>query len=224
MIDQADYDRVVHVLPLLRHADASLVQEFRRVAFLARVPVGRDVFVEGDRADAIALLVAGVVRVYKSGETGREITLYRLGLGESCVLTANAILSQRSFPAIATVEQDVEAVMIPAERFRAWVRSHDVWRDFVFELFSQRLSAVMAIVDEVVFRRMDRRLATLLHQRARAANPVRMTHQEMADELGSAREVISRLIEALAADGIVHAQRGMVEVLDFGELSVRALT
>ena len=222
MIDQAAYERVVQALPLLRHADAALARELRQAAFLARVPVGRDVFVEGDRVDAIALLLSGVVRVYKSGETGREITLYRFGLGESCVLTANAILSQGSFPAIATVEQDVEAVMIPAERFRAWVRQDDLWREFVFELFSQRLAAVMAIVDEVVFGRMDRRLATLLHGRARSVNPVRVTHQEMADELGSAREVVSRLIEELAAAGVVSAGRGVVEVLDFDGLSARA--
>src|SRR3990172_6810077 len=114
MITQGHYNRIVSVLPILQRADAQLVREFQQNAFFARIPTGRDVFVDGDRADAIALLISGVVRVYKIGETGREITLYRFGLGESCILTANALLSQQSFPAIATVEQEAEAVMIPA--------------------------------------------------------------------------------------------------------------
>jgi CRP/FNR family transcriptional regulator len=121
MIEPGQYQRVQRALPVLQQADPQLVREFQRSAFLANIPAGRDVFVEGDRVDAIALLISGVVRVYKIGETGREITLYRFGLGESCILTANAILSRQSFPAFATVEREAEAVMIPAEVFRQWV-------------------------------------------------------------------------------------------------------
>jgi CRP/FNR family transcriptional regulator len=164
-----------------------------------------------------------VVRVYKIGETGREITLYRFGHGESCILTANAILSQQSFPAIATVEQEAEAMMIPAEAFRDWVRRYDLWREYVFDLFSQRLSLVMSIVDEVVFRRMDLRLAAILLTRSKFQNPLRITHQEIAAELGSSREVISRLIEDFASEGIVRSGRGIIEILDFDSLESRSL-
>ncbi|MBI3737902.1 MAG: Crp/Fnr family transcriptional regulator, partial [Chloroflexi bacterium] len=156
MIEQEQFKRISSALPILQRADSNLVREFQQEAFFAKIPAGRDVFIEGDRVDAIALLISGVVRVYKIGETGREITLYRFGLGQSCILTANAILSQQTFPAIATVEQDAEAVMIPSATFRDWVRRYDLWREFVFDLLSQRLSTVMAIVDEVAFQRMDR--------------------------------------------------------------------
>lgn len=223
MIDQKNWDRIAHVLPTLQRADAQLKRDFQQVALFTRIPAGWDVFVEGDRADAIALLISGVVRVYKIGETGREITLYRFGLGESCILTANAILSQQSFPAIATVEQEAEAVMITAETFREWVRKYDLWREFVFDMLSQRLSTVMAIVDEVAFGRMDRRLASLLLKRARAGNPVRITHQEIASELGSSREVISRLVEDFAGRGLLRSGRGTLEVLDFSALESRSL-
>lgn len=125
MITQEQLQRISRNLPVLQNAEPRLVREFQDTSFFARIPTGKDVFVEGDRADAIALLISGVVRVYKIGETGREITLYRFGLGESCILTANAILSQKSFPAIATVEEDAEAVMIPAEAFRNWVKRYD---------------------------------------------------------------------------------------------------
>lgn len=209
-------------MPFLQRADGALVHELRRAARFARIPAGSDVFVEGDRVEDIALLISGVVRVYKIGETGREITLYRFGLGESCILTANAILSQRSFPAIATVEEDAEAFMIPADIFRDWVNRHNLWREFVFELLSERLSTVMAVVDEVVFKRMDRRVAALLLERARVQNPIRITHQEIAAELGSSREVMSRILEDFSREALVDSGRGMIEVLDFEGLKSRS--
>jgi CRP/FNR family transcriptional regulator len=223
MLSQADYRRVAQILPFLLRADVQLVRQFQQAAFFARISAGRDVFLEGDPTEAIAILVSGVVRVYKIGETGREITLYRFGLGQSCILTANAILSRQTFPAVATVEQEAEAVMIPADAFRDWVRRYDLWRDFLFDLLSQRLSTVMAVVDEVVFRRMDCRVAALLLERAKGQNPLRITHQEIAADLGSSREVISRLIEDLSTKGYVRAGRGTLEVLDFEGLESLSL-
>jgi len=214
MITEDQFKQALHTLPVLRQASPQLVNDFKRTAFFARIPAGRDVFVEGDEVDAIALLVSGVVRVYKVGETGREITLYRFGLGESCILTANAILSRQSFSAIATVEQDAEAIMIPSATFREWVQRHDLWRDFVFSLLSQRLSIVMEIVDEVAFRRMDIRVAVFLLERSRLHNPIIITHQEIAAELGSSREVISRILENLGAKNIIRVIRGSIEILD----------
>jgi len=223
MIDNAQFNRIALLLPILQQADAAFVREFQQTAFFARIPAGHDVFLEGDRVESIALLISGVVRVYKIGETGREITLYRFGNGSSCILTANAILSQKTFPAVATVEQDAEAVMIPADVFRDWVKRHDLWREFIFDLLSQRLFTVMAIIDEVAFRRMDRRVASLLLSQARKQNPLRITHQEIASELGSSREVISRLLEDFVSDGSIRSGRGTVEVLDFELLESRSL-
>ncbi len=223
MITAEQYNRLVQVLPILRHAGPQLVREFQQATFFAHISAGRDVFVQGDTADAIALLLSGVVRVYKIGDTGREITLYRFGLGGSCILTANAILGQQSFPAIATVEQDAEAVMIPAPVFRDWINRHELWRSFVFDLLSQRLLNVMLIVDEVTFRRMDARVATLLVERSLNQNPICTTHQEIAAELGSSREVISRIMGGFAAQGMIRVGRGVIEILDFAALELTAV-
>ena len=221
MIDKEQYKRIAQALPLLQRADPAHVHEFQQAAFFAKIPTGKDVFLEGDRVDGIALLISGVVRVYKIGETGRQITLYRFGNGQSCILTANAILSQKTFPAVATVEKDAEAVVIPAELFRKWVSTNDLWREFVFDLLSQRLSSVMEIIDEVVFQRMDARLAALLLTRSQIQNPMRITHQEIAAELGSSREVISRLLEDFSERGFVSVSRGEVELLDAEGLRAR---
>jgi len=221
-MDPQHFDRIARAMPVLQGADPELLREFKQAAFYARIPAGRDIFAEGDRIDAIALLISGVVRVYKIGETGREITLYRFGQGESCILTANAILSRQSFPAIATVERDAEAVMVPAETFRDWVKRYDRWRGFVFDLLSQRLSSMMEIVDEVAFRRLDRRVAELLVERSRTGEPIHITHQEIAAELGSSREVVSRLLEDFAERGWIRTGRGTLEVRDRAALERRS--
>jgi len=222
MLDAAQYKRLTQSLPFLQLADSVLARKVQQAATFARIPPGHDVFVEGDRVDAIALLLSGVVRVYKIGETGREITLYRFGTGQSCILTANAILSQQNFPAIATVEQEAEAVLIPSATFRDWIRRYDAWREFVFDLLSQRLSTVMAIVEEVAFRRMDARLASFLLDPARGRAPMRITHAQIAAELGSSREVISRLLEDFALRGFIRSGRGEIEVVDPEGLESRA--
>ena len=223
MLTQEQYIHILHAFPFLRNADHKLVGDFQAEAFFARIPAGKDVFVEGDLPDAIALLISGVVRVYKVGETGREITLYRFGHGESCILTANAILSHKSFPAIATVEKDAEATMIPADTFRDWVKRYDLWREFVFELLSNRLSTLLAIVEEVVFKRMDRRVASLLLTKSKLQHPIRVTHQEIAAELGSSREVISRILEDFSQEGLVNSGRGVISILNLEDLESRSV-
>jgi CRP/FNR family transcriptional regulator len=219
MLDENHFERISLALPFLQSASPQLIRDFKDNAYFAKIPSGRDIFVEGDEVDGIALMMSGVVRVYKLGETGREITLYRFGEGESCVITANAILNQQGFPAIAQVEQDAEAVMIPAEVFSNWVKQYDPWRDFVFSLVSDRLASVMEIVDEVAFQRMDRRVASFLLNRSELQNPILITHQEIANEIGSSREVISRLLEDFSNRELVRLSRGEIQILDFEGLN-----
>ena len=219
MLDQKHLKQITHILPFLQDAKSQLLQDFQRIAYHVRIPAGRDIFLEGDHVEGIALLISGVVRVYKIVGAGREITLYRFGEGESCVITANAILNSQDFPAIAVVEKDAEAIMIPANIFNDWVHQYDSWRNFVFSLNSQRLTSVIEIVDQVAFQRMDYRIASFLLKRAQNQNPISITHQEIANDLGSSREVISRLLVDFAVQDIIHLSRGKIKVLDFQKLN-----
>ena len=223
MLTNEQFERIKHAMPILEGAQLELLREFQQKTFFARIAAGKDVFVEGDEAESIALLLSGNVRVYKISESGREITLYRFGQGESCILTANAILNQKTFPAVATIESDVEAVMIPAEVFRNWIKRYDLWREFVFDLLSSRLNTVMAIVDEVVFQRMDKRVAAWLVSKADKVNSIRITQQEIASDLGSSREVISRILDDLSQRGLVESGRGSIEILDNDALKTFSL-
>lgn len=224
MLKQAQLTKALDILPILQQAEPEVLRIFQQVAFYTYIKAGKDIFVQGDQVGAIALLISGAVRVYKIGETGREITLYRFSAGESCILTATAILNYHSFSAIATVEQDAEAIMIPADTFREWVNQYELWRSFVFDLLSQRLSSVIEIVEEVAFGRMDIRVATLLRERSQSQNPLIITHHEIASELGSAREVISRILGTFANKGIIELKRGLIEVLDDKALQSYLLT
>jgi len=214
MLDPETLARIVRLFPWLRTAEPQLLRELRELTSHVRIPPGRDVFAEGDGVEAMALLLSGAVRVYKVAETGREITLYRFGEGESCILTANAILSQQTFPAIATVEREAEAVLIPAAVLRNWVRRYEPWREFLFGLLAQRLAAVIELVEEVAFRRLDVRIAGLLLAYSRRGHAITITHQQIAAELGSSREVVSRVLAHLADEGLIRQSRGSITILD----------
>jgi len=213
MLSIDEFNRIKQTLPFLDQADDRLVRSFRGEAYLAKLPADKDIYLQGDIVDNIALLLSGSVRVFKIGDTGREITLYRFGLGESCVLTANAILNQKTFPAIATVEEDAEVVLIPSDVFLSWVNKYDLWREFVFELLSDRLSAIIDVVDEVVFNRMDQRIAAWLTKNREGLDVIQVTHQQIAYDLGSSREVISRLLEDFSKKGWVKTRRGSIEIV-----------
>lgn len=223
MLNDTQLQRAMDVLPFLRHADPRDLREFAARAMLMRLPAGATVFEEGAECSAMAILLDGQVRVFKIGETGREITLYRFAGGESCILTAGCILGDHRFPAIAAIEHDAEALLIPAADFHDWMGRMPMWRDYVFQLLSQRLAALMMVLDEVAFRRMDARVADLLLQRSRGGRPtLKLTHAEIAAELGTSREVVSRIVEDLSEKGMVVAQRGSITVIDRARLERQA--
>jgi CRP/FNR family transcriptional regulator len=214
MIGEKDRPRVTGALALLGRLEPDMASEFMQAASLARFPVGRDLLAEGERVDAVPVLVSGRVRVYRIGATGREITLYRFSQGECCVLSADSILGNRLFPANAQVEESAEVAFVPASIFDRWLARSAAWRRFVFEALSRRVVSLVDTVDDVAFRRMDVRVAQLLVRRSGGRQgTVAITHQAIADELGSSREVVSRILEDLQARGQIRLSRGAVELL-----------
>lgn len=223
MLNETEWRDAAAMLPFLANPAAPVTHAFVGQATVLRLPAAATVFEEGDLCSAFAILAQGRVRVFKIGETGREITLYRFARGESCILTASCILSERQFPAIATVEEPATAYVLPHTVFQSWVDSFPPWRAYIFQLLSQRLATVMAVIDEVAFRRMDARIAEFLLRRLPAGSTIlSLTHQQIAAELGSSREVVSRILTDFAAAGLVRVGRGNVVVLDAPGLERRA--
>ena len=197
--------------PFLLGSDSqALKKEFLAHVTVKQFPAGSFVCLEGDVCPKLSVVLSGGVRVYKVGESGREITLYRIEPGESCILTASCILSQTQFPALAVVEKDVRAALIPASILRTWVNKYEQWRVYIFKLMSSRLADVIATVEEIAFRRVDVRIAELLAGLAKEQVPLAMTHQEIADELGTAREVVSRILKDFERAGLISLSRGTI--------------
>lgn len=211
--------RLRSVFPRLFAGDPLFMQRLAQGAVVRSLPAGQYVCHEGDNCGALPLLLAGRARVHKVAESGRELTLYRIEPGESCVLTASCIMSDIPFPALAITETEVEALLVPAAAVRAWMGESAAWRNYVFELVAHRLADVIAVVEEVAFRRMDARVAALLLDMGAADSIARTTHQELAVELGSSREVISRILRDLENEGLIRRTRGEIVLLDRARLT-----
>jgi CRP/FNR family transcriptional regulator len=194
----------------LKNADQEIKKQLLQHARIAEIPAGASICWEGDTCTQLALVLSGAVRVYKVGESGREITLYRIEENESCILTASCILSQTQFPAFAVTETAVQAVLVPASILREWVQQYEVWRDYVFGLMSKRLATVIATVEEVAFRRVDARIAEFVANLAEEQQEVKITHQEIAFELGTAREVVSRILKDFEREKLIALSRGSI--------------
>ena len=200
------------IFPAFRISPDGLVRELIDAGRRQRVPAAKQIYAEGDSCSAIAFVLSGEVRVYKVGQTGREITLYEIGPGETCILNASCILSGQNYPANAVTSTATELLLIPSEAFRRMVGAHEEIRDFVFTLLSRRLSGVMELVEEVAFGRMDERLRDYLVERS-ADDRLEATHQKIANDLGTSREVVSRILKEFERQGIVRLSRNEIALL-----------
>lgn len=203
--------KTLDALPFLKTADASFQDAFFEHGLPASLPAGQFICMEGNQCAHLPLVLSGTARVYKIAESGREITLYRIEPGESCILTASCLLSQRDFPAFAVAETDVEAIAVPPHVLTGWLHQHAAWRTYLFDLLSRRLSTTIELVEEVAFRHMDARLAAYLVN-ASSPGPVERTHEVVAADLGTSREVVSRLLKDFEQQGFVALSRGVIEV------------
>lgn len=176
-----------------------------------QLPAGTVIFDEDQACQGFPLLLAGNVRVIKSSPNGRELQLYRVGAGESCILTSSCLLGHTSYHARGVVENDVRMVVLSPATFKNLVATQEAFRDYIFALFSERLTDLMQLVSAVAFQKLDQRLAALL---ATKPSPILTTHQALADELGSVREIVSRLLKNFAEQGWIRLSREQIDVLD----------
>jgi CRP/FNR family transcriptional regulator len=217
-------DNILTSFNFLSQADDATREQFFQMASVAHLGLGQNICSQGDECAHLALVMSGTARIYKLGENGREITLYRIGRGESCILTASCILSQLPFPAFAVCEEPVEAAVIPANQIRLWLAESAIWRDYVFGLVAHRMADIISLVEEVVFHRMDQRIADYLIQHCpQGEQRLEITHQLMASDLGTSREVVSRILKEFESKGLIRGSRGSVEVLDHAQLKTRSL-
>lgn len=170
---------------------------------------------KGDPCENFLFLVHGTVRVYEITENGRDIVLYRGRAGEMCILTITNLLEETAYSANAVTEDEVRLVSIPMRYFQNALEHSPGFRTFIMSSLAQRLGHVMRLVEQVTFQRLDLRLACLLGQRfgQLSTSHVSVTHQKLASELGTTREVVSRLLKEFERMGCIRLYRGQIELV-----------
>lgn len=204
-------DRLRTLYPALEGLSEERLDALLDHAVVVQMKAGTVLFDDESPCQAFPMLVEGTIRVSKVGANGRELQLYRVVPGESCILTSSCLLGHVAYNARGVAETDIVAVTLPQPVFSDLLAQHQPFRDYVFSLFAERISELMQLVEAVAFQRLDQRLATLLLGKGKL---VRTTHQALADELGSVREIVSRLLKTFAEQGLVSLAREQIEIVD----------
>jgi CRP/FNR family transcriptional regulator, anaerobic regulatory protein len=198
--------------PPLLNLEANARETLSKSARIVEAPVGTIGYREGGACGAYVMRLSGQSRVYKMSASGREILLYRVAAGETCVITTTCLLGNSNYPASTIVEEPIRDVIIPSPAFNQLMIDSKVFRTFVMTNYGALISDLIVLLDEVAFHSLDARLAKLLIDAGSAT--VARTHQLMADELGTAREVVSRQLKRFEQKNWVALGRGHVEVAD----------
>ena len=201
-------------LPPLEPAAAATLD---RLA-VSEVPAGTVLFHPGDTVKVFVIVLSGRVEVFLTGPTGREILLYAVEPGQSCIQSTLGLLGGEDYSGEAVVRSDASVVLVPRDIFLALMESSSAFRRFVFTAFATRMQSMMHLLERVAFQRVESRLAQCLLERAENGT-LRATHAEIATMIGTAREVVSRRLDALERRGLIRLDRGMVHVADAGTLA-----
>lgn len=179
---------------------------------IVEAPVGTVGYRDGTPCGAYVMRLSGRSRVYKLSSNGREILLYRVNAGETCVITTTCLLGSSDYPASSVVEEAIRDVLIPAPAFNQLMLESNIFRKFVMANYGALISDLIVLLDEVAFHNLEARLARVLLDMHLVK--INRTHQQIADELGTAREVVSRQLKRLEQKGTVSLGRGLIEIIN----------
>lgn len=202
---------VLGLYPSLRSLSAEQWAVTCQATSLLRLPAGAEIFAEGQNCLGFPLVLEGTIKVVKNTVAGREMVLYRVQPGGSCIITSGCLLGGSAYAARGIAETPISLLLLPTTLFARLVAENADFRAFVFHLFAERIAELMQLVEEVAFHRLDQRLARLLLAKGPT---VRATHQALAEELGSVREIISRLLKGFALQRLVTLGRERIKVID----------
>jgi len=197
--------------PVLRALPPAQLAALCQAGTLLQMPASGEVFAEGQTCKGFPLILSGTIKVVKTSAGGREMLLYRVPPGDSCIITSCCLLAGSPYSARGIAESPLSLLLLPIALFEELMADSRPFRDFVFQLFAERIADLMQLVEEVAFHRLDQRLAKLLLARGDA---IHCTHQALAEELGSVREIVSRLLKGFAAAGWVSLAREQIVVVD----------
>lgn len=202
--------RLLAVYPSLAELPAPLREQVAGGVSVLRLPAGSQLFREQDACGGFPMVLRGRVRISRLLADGRELVLYDVGPGESCVLSTSCLLGNARYNAHGACETDVELALLPRELFDRLVAEHPPFRTAVFNLFGERLVRLVELAEAVGFQRVEQRLAAALLGVGRELNT---SHEKLAQRLGASRETVSRALKVLEGNGWIRLRRGAIEIL-----------
>jgi CRP/FNR family transcriptional regulator len=194
--------------------EAELLDELYQIKSIS-LPANSVLLESGSYIKVIPVVISGKIKVIKKSESDKEILLYHISAAESCILSITASFNNQKSKVYALTETDAEIIAVPALKIKEWMHKYSSWRTFLMKLYNERLVELLSIVDEVAFKHIDFRLIERLKEKAENDNKeIKITHQQLADELGTAREVVSRLLKKLESQGKIKIYRGKIKIID----------
>jgi CRP/FNR family transcriptional regulator len=197
---------------LFPYAEKSFKEDLISFSQPVSLKKGTMVGYPGAVCELVPIVLEGSVKVYFIAEKGREIFLYRIGRGETCILTNLSVLKKTPYPVYAVCEEDVLGYVIPAEKANYLFEKYSYWRNFVLDMVVKNVYGLFLVLNELISKRVDRRLVEYIKNNAKG-NVIKATHEEIAKDIGTAREVVSRLLKELEREGYLEITRGEIRVL-----------
>lgn len=170
---------------------------------------------ESSHIKAIPIVMKGSLRVMRTEEDGREILLYYIKAGESCIMSFLGGIHHETSKVKAVAEEDVEVLLLPIDRVGLLLKDFPEWLDYIFRLYHKRFEELLEVVNAVAFKKIDERLLNFIHKKAEVTNSkvLSITHEQLANELGTARVVVSRLLKQLEINGTLKLGRNKITIL-----------
>ncbi|MDP2453178.1 MULTISPECIES: Crp/Fnr family transcriptional regulator [unclassified Kaistella] len=194
---------------------SDLVKEIEDTGNLKHFVAGETIVNMDSYIKHIPVVISGSIKVIRTEEDGREILLYYLTPGESCIVSIFAGMKNETSKIKAIVEEDADIMLIPADKAKEWVKKYPDWTEFIFDLYQKRFEELLDVVNSVAFQKIDTRLLHLIKQKTQLYNSkeISVTHQQLADELGITREATSRVLKQMEKDHLLILSRNKIELL-----------
>lgn len=191
---------------------AILEEELRSNSQLKKLPAETVMMQSNSYIRSIPVVLSGSMRVIRQDEDGREILLYYIKPGESCIMSFLAGIHDDTSKVKLVVEEDSEVLMLPIAKASEWIKVYPEWANFIFKLYHQRFEELLDVINAVSFQKLDDRIVTLLKRKASVygSNEFSITHQQLAEELGTTREVVSRLLKQMEKQELITLSRNKI--------------
>ena len=198
----------------LSYLNPGLVSEILEASATAEIPVGTEILREGQYVKVIPIVVQGLIKVF-SRHNDKELLLYYIKPNESCVMSFAASMKNEPSKVFAITEEDTTALLLPVDKVASWTKQFPDINTLFFQLYNLRYSELLDTINHVLFDKMDKRLYDYLIEKERLTNknPLKISHRQIASELGTAREVISRVMKKLETEGKVKQHSSSIEIL-----------